>query len=61
MLVRILYSKDEGITRFDDAINRTTRNLHFEDWGEFIVAWRKDRIELYGDYVSSWHISPPQY
>ena len=53
MLVRVLYSKDEGITRFDDAHNRTTRNLHFEDWGEFIVVWRKDRIELYGDYVNS--------
>jgi hypothetical protein len=51
MLVRVSYTKSEDIKQFDDAINRTTRNLRYEDWGEFLVAWRKDRIELYQDHV----------
>ena len=51
MLVRVSYTKSEDIKQFDDAINRTTRNLRYEDWGEFLVAWRKDRIEVYQDHV----------
>lgn len=51
MLVRVSYTKSEDIKHFDDAINRTTRNLRYEDWGEFLVAWRKDRIEVYQDHV----------
>lgn len=51
MLVRVSYTKSEGITNFDDAINRTTRNLHYEDWAEFLVAWRRDSIEIYRDHV----------
>ncbi|KAF8964211.1 Pleckstrin homology domain-containing protein [Flammula alnicola] len=50
MLVRVSYTKDEGITHFDDAVHRTTRNLHFEDWGEFLVAWRRDSLEIYKDH-----------
>jgi hypothetical protein len=51
MLVRVSYTKSEDIKHFDDVINRTTRNLRYEDWGEFLVAWRKDRIEVYQDHV----------
>lgn len=51
MLVRVSYTKSENIKQFDDAIHRTTRNLRYEDWGEFLVAWRKDRIEVYQDHV----------
>jgi len=51
MLVRVSYTKSEDIKQFDDAINRTTRNLRFEDWAEFLVAWRKDSIEIYQDHV----------
>lgn len=56
MLVRVSYTKAEGLVNFDDAISRTTRNLHFEDWGEFLVAWRRDSIEIYRDHVCfpSW-------
>ena len=53
MLVRVYYSKLEGLIRFDDSIHKTTRNLQFEDWGEFSVAWRRDSLELYRDHVSS--------
>lgn len=53
MLVRVDYTKSEGITRFDDNINRSARDLEYEDWGEFLVVWRRDGIELYEDYVGS--------
>ncbi|KAF8809576.1 hypothetical protein BYT27DRAFT_7094201 [Phlegmacium glaucopus] len=50
MLVSVNYSKLEGLIHFDDSIHRTTRNLQFEDWGEFLVAWRKDSLEIYRDH-----------
>ncbi|KAF8895412.1 Pleckstrin homology domain-containing protein [Infundibulicybe gibba] len=51
MLVRVSYSKTEITGKhFDETIHRTTRNLRYEDWAEFMVVWRKDRIELYEDY-----------
>ena len=53
MLIRVNYSKLEGLIHFDDSIHRTTTNLQFEDWGEFVVAWRKDNLEVYRDHVSS--------
>lgn len=53
MLVRVNYSKSEGLTHFDDSIHKTTRNLHFEEWCEILVVWRKDSLELYRDHVSS--------
>jgi len=51
MLVRIDYTKFDTMAQFDDSINRTTRNLEYEDWGEFLVVWRRDSIEIYKDYV----------
>ncbi|KJA24061.1 hypothetical protein HYPSUDRAFT_136823 [Hypholoma sublateritium FD-334 SS-4] len=50
MLVRVTYVKEEGITHFDEAINRTTRDVKYEAWGEFLVAWRRDSIEIYKDH-----------
>lgn len=38
-------------THFDESIHRVTRDLKFEDWGEFLVVWRMDRIEVYENYV----------
>jgi hypothetical protein len=58
MLVRMYYSKLEGLMRFDDSIHKTTRNLQFEEWGEFSVAWRRDSLELYRDHVSSSRMVP---
>lgn len=51
MLVRVAYSGLEGFTKFDESINRTTRDLQYEDWGEFLVAWRRDGLEIYRDHV----------
>ncbi|KAF9267492.1 hypothetical protein L218DRAFT_978057 [Marasmius fiardii PR-910] len=36
---------------FDEYKHRQTRGLDFEDWQEFMVVWRMDRIELYENYV----------
>ncbi|KAF9527557.1 Pleckstrin homology domain-containing protein, partial [Crepidotus variabilis] len=52
MLVRIDYTESEAITRYDDNINRTTRDLDFQEWGEFLVVWRKDSIEVYRDHAT---------
>ena len=58
MLVRVNYSKLEGLIQFDDSKHKTTRNLQFEEWSEFIVAWRKDSLELYCDHVSTSRMMP---
>lgn len=58
MLVRVNYAKSEGLIQFDDSIHKTTRNLHFVEWSEFLVAWRKDRLELYRDHVSPSRMMP---
>ncbi|KDR82730.1 hypothetical protein GALMADRAFT_844524 [Galerina marginata CBS 339.88] len=50
MLVRVSSTKSESLPQFNDAVNRTTRDLHFENWGEFLVAWRRDNIEIYRDH-----------
>ena len=53
MLVRVSYTEDGVPANFDEARNRTTRHLESEGWAEYIVAWRKDRLEIYEDHVSS--------
>ncbi|KAI0354962.1 hypothetical protein OH77DRAFT_1404179 [Trametes cingulata] len=50
MLVRVSYTEDAVPTTFDESQNRTTRHLDNEGWVEYIVAWRKDRLELYADH-----------
>ncbi|KAH7921911.1 hypothetical protein BV22DRAFT_1197834 [Leucogyrophana mollusca] len=51
MLVRVSYTKSESLPPgFDEKQNRVTGNLRYEDWAEFLVVWRKDRIEIYEDY-----------
>ena len=50
--VRMLYSKQDGFARYMDETHLTeTTNVKQEEWGEFIVAWRRGRIERYEDYV----------
>ncbi len=51
MLVRVSYTEDAVPPDFDETQNRTTRHLENEGWVEYIVAWRKDRLELYADHV----------
>ena len=56
--MRYCYSKSESITpAFDEAQNRTTRDLHYAEWAEYMVAWRKNRIEIYEDHVRLPEIS----
>jgi hypothetical protein len=53
MLVRVSYTKSESLPRhFDEVQNRTTPHLRYEDWAEFLVVWRGERLEIYQDYVS---------
>ncbi|EPQ54943.1 hypothetical protein GLOTRDRAFT_43400 [Gloeophyllum trabeum ATCC 11539] len=50
MIVRVSYSEEESLgPNFDEYQNRSGR-YDYEDMGEFLVAWRKDRLELYEDY-----------
>ena len=52
MLVRIAYCRDGSLgPSFDEMQNRSARNLQYEEWSEFVVVWRNDRLELYDDYV----------
>lgn len=52
MLVRISYSKTGLIpSHFDEVQHRTTQGLTYEGWGEYMVVWRKTRIEIYENYV----------
>ncbi|RDB17902.1 Meiotically up-regulated gene 56 protein [Hypsizygus marmoreus] len=51
MLVRSYHCKSDNISpQFDEVHNRTTRHLEDANWAEYMVAWRRDRIELYKDY-----------
>jgi len=53
MLVRILHCKQEGFARYmDETYLAEITDVKQEEWGEFIVVWRRGRIELYEDYVS---------
>jgi hypothetical protein len=50
--MRPCYTKSESIKPpFDEVQNRTTRDLLYADWAEYMVVWRKDRIEIYEDHV----------
>jgi hypothetical protein len=52
MLVRVSYTKSEGLGNyFDEKQNRTTCHMRYEDWDEFMVVWRQNRIEIYENYV----------
>jgi hypothetical protein len=52
MLVRVYTTKAEYLNlHFDESMHRTTRDLEYQDWAEFVVAWRKDFVEIYQDYV----------
>jgi hypothetical protein len=54
MLVRILHSKQGGFPKYMDEVHLAEiTNIKQEEWGEFIVVWRRGRIELYEDYVSA--------
>lgn len=53
MLVQVYFTGDQNLpANFDEAQHRVTQHMQYVDWQEFIVAWRKDRLELYTDHVS---------
>lgn len=52
MLVRVSYTISESLPcRFDEVQNRITPHLRYEDWAEFLVVWRGERLEIYRDYT----------
>ncbi|KAK2465224.1 hypothetical protein APHAL10511_002578 [Amanita phalloides] len=52
MLVHVYYSDISYSSQiFNEEIHRTSRNLQYESCGEFLVVWRRDRIEIYKDYT----------
>jgi len=56
MLVRVSRTDADSVgTAFDENENRITQHLEYEDWSEFMVVWRKERLELYEDYASRCH------
>ena len=58
MLVRILHSKQDGFTKYmDETQLAEVTDIRQEEWGEFIVIWRRGRIELYEDYVRVHSVS----
>ncbi|KAL4250079.1 hypothetical protein ABKN59_004898 [Abortiporus biennis] len=58
MLVRVSYTEAENLgVHFDEAQNRVTSNIQDKNWAEYIVAWRKDKVELYKNHSTpgkSW-------
>ena len=54
MLVQVYFTEAQSLpANFDEAQHRVTQHMQYYDWKEFIVAWRKDRLELYTDHVCS--------
>ncbi|KAJ3910630.1 Pleckstrin homology domain-containing protein [Lentinula edodes] len=52
MFVRIYSTETVDVFPcFDEALHRVTRDLKYEDWGEFLIVWRMDRIEIYENYT----------
>ncbi len=52
MLVQISLSNLETVgANFDETKNRVTPHMQYDNWKEFIVVWRKDRLEIYKDHV----------
>ena len=53
MLVRVSHTDADSVgSAFDENRNRITQHLDYEDWSEFMVVWRKGRLELYEDHAS---------
>ncbi|KAH8104569.1 Pleckstrin homology domain-containing protein [Cristinia sonorae] len=53
MLVRVSYTDATTVgADFDESQDRVNPHIHSDNWMEYIVAWRKDRLELYRDHVT---------
>lgn len=52
MLIRVYHTELTSFKRsFDEQECRVTRGLEHEEWAEFLLVWREQRLELYEDYV----------
>ena len=52
MVVRVAYCRDDHFgCHFDEIQDRSTRHMQHEDWAEFMVVWRRHRLELYNNFV----------
>ncbi|THH30666.1 hypothetical protein EUX98_g3541 [Antrodiella citrinella] len=53
MLVRVSYTNAASVgVDFDEAQDRVDPHIQSDNWLEYIVAWRKDRLELYRDHAT---------
>ncbi|KAI0345763.1 hypothetical protein BDW22DRAFT_1324984 [Trametopsis cervina] len=50
MMVQVSFTADALGPNFDSAKNRVTPHVHYEDYSEYLVVWRKERLELYKNY-----------
>lgn len=52
MLVRVSYTEAASVgANFDESQDRVNPHIQSDNWIEYIVAWRKERLELYRDHV----------
>ncbi len=51
MMVQISFTSGTLGPNFDSAKNRVTPHIQYEDHSEYLVVWRKERLELYKNYV----------
>lgn len=49
MLVRVCFTLQSVGTRFDEEVHRTTQSPEIAHWAEYLVVWRRNRLELYDD------------
>lgn len=60
MLVRVYHTEQKTFKKaFDEQECRITRGLDHEEWAEFLLIWREQRLELYEDYVCVYTLSLP--
>ena len=54
MLVEVSYTRTGGLaSHFDEEDARKHPELEERGWGEYIVTWKGDALELYEDHVSA--------
>ncbi|KAI0086533.1 hypothetical protein BDY19DRAFT_995822 [Irpex rosettiformis] len=50
MMVQVSFTSDTLGPNFDSSKNRVTPHMQYEDYSEYLVVWRKQRLELYKNY-----------
>ncbi|KAI0699107.1 Pleckstrin homology domain-containing protein [Cytidiella melzeri] len=50
MMVQVSFTPDTLGPNFDSTKNRVTPHIQYEDYSEYLVVWRKERLELYKNY-----------